>query len=110
MSPRQAASGLLLFTGVAHAAEWALRSHALVMLVFGVIYFALGLWLRRGGKAPLVVSALVPGLVGFGGAQQLLAAPAVDPVLAGMIAIDAVVVVCCLVSLLRAVAGATPRD
>jgi len=106
MNLRALASGLLLFTGIAHAAEWALRSHATPMLVFGAIYFALGLWLRRGGRAPLVASALVPALGGLGGAQQLLAARTIDPVLAGMVAIDAVVVVCCVVGLLRGEARA----
>jgi hypothetical protein len=105
MNPRAIASGLLLFTGVAHAAEYALRSHATPMLVFGAIYFALGLWLRRAGKPPLVASALIPALGGLGGAQQL-AAGAFDWVLAGMVAIDSVVVVCCAVSLLRGVARA----
>ncbi|MFI5321905.1 MAG: hypothetical protein ACHQ6V_20190, partial [Myxococcota bacterium] len=73
MNQRTIASGLLLFTGVAHAAEWALRSHATPMLVFGAIYFALGLWLRRPGKAPLIASAVLPALGGLGGAQQLAA-------------------------------------
>ncbi|HEY8120512.1 MAG TPA: hypothetical protein VII78_04285 [Myxococcota bacterium] len=106
MNPRTIASGLLLFTGVAHAAEWALRSHATPMLVFGAIYFALGLWLRRPGKAPLIASAVLPALGGLGGAQQLAAAPALDPVLAGMVAIDAVVVVCCVACLVKGEASA----
>jgi hypothetical protein len=106
MNPRTIASGLLLFTGVAHAAEWALRNHATPMLVFGAIYFALGLWLRRPGKAPLIASAVLPALGGLGGAQQLAAAPALDPVLAGMVAIDAVVVVCCVACLVKGEASA----
>ena len=101
MNPRALASGLLLFTGALHAAEYGLRSHALPMLVFGAIYFALGFWLRRAGKAPLIASALLPALGGFGGTQQLLAAGAVDPILAGMVAIDAVVVVCCVLCLVK---------
>ena len=109
MNPRAIASSLLLFTGVAHAAEYGLRSHALPMLVFGAIYFALGLWLRRAGKAPLIASALLPALGGFGGAQQLLAATgAIDPILAGMVAIDAVVVVCCVWTLARGDAASAP--
>ena len=109
VNPRSLASGLLLFTGVAHAAEWALRSHAAPMLLFGAIYFALGLWLRRAGKPPLIAGAAVPALGGLGGAQQLLAAPAIDPVLAGMVAIDAVVVVCCVMCLVRGESGASAR-
>lgn len=101
MNPRAIASGLLLFTGVAHAAEFALRSHAPAMLVAGAVYFALGLWLRRPGKLALVASAVLPALGGLGGLQQLRAAASVDPILAGMLAIDAVVVVCCVVALAR---------
>ncbi|MFI5320143.1 MAG: hypothetical protein ACHQ6V_11245, partial [Myxococcota bacterium] len=80
--------------------------HATPMLVFGAIYFALGLWLRRPGKAPLIASAVLPALGGLGGAQQLAAAPALDPVLAGMVAIDAVVVVCCVACLVKGEASA----
>ena len=104
---RALASALLLFSGALHAAEYGLRSHALPMLVFGAIYFALGLWLRRAGKAPLIASAPLPALGGFGGAQQLLgSAGAVDPILAGMVAIDAVVVVCCVLCLVKGEADA----
>ncbi len=108
MNPRALASGLLLFTGALHAAEYGLRSHALPMLVFGAIYFALGFWLRRAGKAPLIASVVLPALGGFGGAQALLAASPVDPILAGMVAIDAVVVVCCVVCLVKGEAASAP--
>lgn len=101
MNPRALASGLLLFTGVLHAAEYGLRSHALPMLVFGAIYFALGLWLRRAGKAPLIASVVLPALGGGLGVPGLLAAPVLDLVLAAMVAIDAVVVVCCVVCLVK---------
>jgi hypothetical protein len=101
MNPRTIASGLLLFTGVAHAAENLLRSHDPGMLVAGAIYFAIGLWLRRPGKLPLIAGAVLPALGGSLGTQQLLAAPAIDPVLGGMVAIDLVVVACCAVCLLK---------
>ena len=102
MNARMLASGLLLFTGFAHVLEYWLRSQAQTMLIAGIIYFALGVWLRRPGKAPLIASALLPALGGLGGTQQLLAAAgAVDPILAGMVAIDAVVVVCCVWSLVK---------
>jgi lipopolysaccharide export LptBFGC system permease protein LptF len=101
MNPRTIASGLLLFTGVAHVAEYFLRSHAAPMLVFGAIYFALGLWLRRVGKPPLIASVVLPGLGGLGGTQQLLTAGAIDPILAGMVAIDAVVVAVCVWCLVK---------
>ncbi len=106
MNLRAIASGLLLFTGVAHVAEYFARSHDSGMVVAGVVYFALGLWLRRAGKAPLVASAILPALGGGLGASQM-SAGAVDPILAGMIAIDAVVVACCVVCLVRGEAAAT---
>jgi hypothetical protein len=110
MNPRAIASGLLTFTGFAHVLEYWLRSHDQGMLIAGIVYFALGVWLRRPGKLPLIASAILPALGGLGGAQQLLAAPALDPILAGMVAIDAVVVACCVVCLVRgeAVAPAKP--
>ncbi len=96
---RSLASALLIFTGVAHLAEFALRSHAAVMAVAGVVYLALGLWLRRPGRLALWASLLLPALGGLGGFQQLR--QAFDPILAAMVAIDAVVVVCCAVVLWR---------
>ena len=107
MNPRTIASGLLLFTGVAHVAEFVVRSHELPMAVFGAIYFALGLWLRRPGKAGLIASTVLPAVGGLGGAMQMSAGP-VDPILAGMVAIDVVVVACCVWTLARgAAAGAS---
>ncbi len=101
MNPRAIAGGLLLFTGFAHVLEHWLRSQSREMLIAGIVYFALGVWLRRPGKLPLIAGSVLPALGGLGGAQQLLAAPAIDPILAGMIAIDLVVVACCVTCLLR---------
>ena len=108
MSPRTIASSLLLFTGFAHVLEYWLRSGAQTMLIAGIVYFALGVWLRRAGKLPLVASAILPALGGLGGAQQLAASGAIDPILAGMIAIDAVVVACCVWALARGEAASAP--
>ena len=99
MNPTSLASGLLIFTGFAHVLEHWLRSHESGMLIAGVVYFALGVWLRRPSKPALIASAVLPALGGLGGTQQLVAAGRFDPVLAAMIAIDAVVVVCALASL-----------
>jgi hypothetical protein len=97
VNTRALASGLLLFTGFAHVLEYWLRSQAQPMLIAGIVYFALGVWLRRPGKLALIAGALLPALGGLGGAQQLAAR--FDPVLAGMVAIDMVVVVCCVMSI-----------
>jgi hypothetical protein len=97
--PRSIASALLLFTGVAHVAEFALRSHAPPMLIAGIVYLALGLWLRRPGRIALWASLLLPAIGGLGGLQGLRAT--FDPILAVMVAIDAAVVVCCAAALWR---------
>jgi hypothetical protein len=64
------------------------------MAVFGVIYFALGLALRRPGAWPLWLSVLLPAVGGLGGSQLLR--ESFDPVLALFVAIDVAVVACCL--------------
>ena len=109
MNLRVLASGLLTFTGFAHVLEYWLRSHDPGMLIAGIVYFALGVWLRRPGKLPLIAGTILPALGGLGGTQQLLAAPALDAVLAGMVAIDAVVVVCCVACLVRGEASAPAK-
>jgi hypothetical protein len=101
MTPAALASWLLVFTGFAHVLEHWLRSHESGMLIAGIVYFALGVWLRRPSKPALIASAVLPALGGLGGTQQLVAAGRFDPILAGMIAIDAVVVVCCVIALMR---------
>jgi len=101
MNPTSLASGLLVFTGFAHVLEYWLRSHDNGMLIAGIVYFALGVWLRRPSKPALIVGALVPALGGIAGTQQLVASGTFDPILAGMIAIDAVVVLCCVMALMR---------
>jgi hypothetical protein len=110
MNLRALASGLLTFTAFAHVLEHLLRSHAPGMLIAGIVYGVLGTWLRWWpGKLALIVCAILPALGGLGGTQQLLAAPAIDPILAGMVAIDAVVVACCVVCLVRGAAGAPAK-
>jgi hypothetical protein len=109
MNLRALASGSLAFTGFAHVLEHLLRSHDRGMLIAGIVYFALGVWLRRPGKLPLIAGAILPALGGLAGTQQLLAAPAIDPILAGMVAIDALVVVCCVVCLVRGEASAPAK-
>jgi hypothetical protein len=92
---RTVASALLLFTGVAHLVKWFASSGAdgAGMAVFGGIYFALGLLLRRPGAWPLWLAAALPALGGLGGIGLLV--DRFDPVLALFVAIDVVVVACC---------------
>jgi hypothetical protein len=93
---RTIASGLLLFTGVAHLVRYFAASGAdgAGMAVFGVIYFALGLALRRPGAWPLWLAAVLPAVGGLGGSQLLR--ESFDPVMALFVAIDVVVVACCV--------------
>ena len=93
---RTIASALLLFTGVAHLVKYVASSGAdgAGMAVFGVIYFALGVLLRRPEAWPLWPAAVLPALGGIGGAGLLRAQ--FDPVLALFVAIDVVVVACCI--------------
>ena len=97
---RAIASALLLFTGVTHLLYYvAGTAQGAGMAVFGVIYFALGLALRRPGRWPLWLALLLPAIGGLGGSQLLRAG--FDPVLALFVAIDVAVVACCLGLIVR---------
>jgi hypothetical protein len=93
---RTIASGLLLFTGVAHLVHYAVSSGAggPGLAVFGVIYFVLGLLLRRPGAWPLWLAVALPAVGGLGGSSLLRTN--FDPILALFVAIDVAVVACCL--------------
>jgi len=93
---RTIASGLLLFTGVAHLVRYFAESGAdgAGMAVFGLIYFALGLALRRPGAWPLWLGAVVPAVGGLGGSALLR--EGLDPVMALFVAIDVAVVGVCV--------------
>jgi hypothetical protein len=93
---RTVASALLLFTGFAHLVKYFASSGAdgPGMAVFGVIYFVLGVALRAPGAWPLWLAVALPALGGLGGSGLLR--EHFDPVLALFVAIDVVVVVCCV--------------
>jgi len=93
---RKLASALMLFTGVAHGVYVLVAGEAgggAGAGLAGVIYFGIGLALRRPGAWPLWLGALLPALGGLGGAQLIL--QRFDPVLLLFVAIDVVVVGCC---------------
>lgn len=99
---RSIASGLLLFTGVAHLLYYFAGPGAAQgpgMAIFGVIYFALGILLRRPGRWPLWLATVLPALGGLGGAGQLR--ESFDPVMALFVAIDLAAVGACLSLLAR---------
>jgi hypothetical protein len=92
---RTIAMGLLLFTGVAHVVKYFADGAAETgMAVFGAIYFVLGVLLRRPGRWPLWLAAVLPAVGGLGGSAQL--GQHFDPVMALFVAIDVVVVACCV--------------
>jgi hypothetical protein len=94
---RKLASALMLFTGVAHVVYVLVAGEAgggTGAALAGVIYFGIGLGLRRPGTWPLWLGALLPALGGLGGIQLVL--QRFDPVLLLFVAIDVVVVACCV--------------
>jgi hypothetical protein len=94
---RKLASALMLFTGVAHVVYVLVAGEAgggAGAALAGVIYLGSGLALRRPGAWPLWPGALLPALGGLGGTQLVL--QRFDPVLLLFVAIDVVVVGCCV--------------
>lgn len=94
---RKLASALMLFTGVAHVVYVLVAGEAgggAGAALAGVVYFGIGLALRRPGAWPLWLGALLPALGGLGGTQ--LIRERFDPVLLLFVAIDVVVVACCI--------------
>jgi hypothetical protein len=94
---RKLASVLMLFTGVAHVVYVLVAGEAgggAGAALAGVVYFGIGLALRRPGAWPLWLGALLPALGGLGGTQ--LIRERFDPVLLLFVAIDVVVVACCI--------------
>ena len=95
--PRKLASALMLFTGVAHLLYVLVAGEAgggAGAAIAGVVYFGIGLALRRPGASPLRLGAVLPALGGLGGAQLVLAR--FDAVLLLFVAIDVIVVACCV--------------
>jgi hypothetical protein len=100
--PRKLASALMLFTGVAHLVYVLVAGEAgggAGAAIAGVVYFGIGLALRRPGAWPLWLGAILPALGGLGGVQLLLAR--FDPVMLLFVAIDVVVVACCIHGLVK---------
>jgi hypothetical protein len=93
---RKLASALMLFSGVAHVLYVLVAGEAsggTGAAVAGLIYFGIGLALRRPGAWQLWLGALLPALGGLGGTQLVL--QRFDAVLLLFVAIDVVVVACC---------------
>jgi hypothetical protein len=94
---RKLASALMLFTGVAHVVYVLVAGEAgggSGAALAGVVYLGIGFALRRPGAWPLWLGALLPALGGLGGTQLVL--QRFDVVLLLFVAIDVVVVACCV--------------
>ncbi len=101
-SARKLASGLLLFTGVAHVLYVLVAGEAgggAGSAIAGGIYFAIGFALRTAARWPVWLGAILPALGGLGGVQVLLAS--FDPVMLLFVLIDVVVVACCVSLLVK---------
>ncbi len=98
---RPIASALLIFTGLAHGAQYVRLDGkpGVVFAAFAAAYFAIGMTLRRPGRWQVWLGAILPAIGGLGGAVQLRSG--FDSVMALFVAIDVVVVACCATLLAR---------
>jgi hypothetical protein len=94
---RKLASALLLFTGVAHLLHVLMAGEAaggVGAALAGLLYFGIGIALRRPDVWPLWLGALLPALGGLGGTRLILAS--FNSVTLLFVLIDVVVVGCCV--------------
>ena len=93
---RYLAAGLLCLTGIIHVVQLGmaqLDAAVIIMVIFGVAYLFIGVFLFRNNKTACYFGAIVP-LIGLClGALSMLKNPAI--LMAFLIAIDVVVVISC---------------
>lgn len=101
---RDTASALLLISGVTHVAQlfvYPENVSARGASLFGVIYFALGLFLRFSrGNAAVWLSAILPAIGGVLGVWRFIHLHR-NPFSVFHVAIDLIVVPCCMYLLAR---------
>ena len=100
---RYLAAGLLLLTGVLHILpiiKTPSDPNSLPMLVFGIIYFAIGVLLLMKIRFSSLLGVIFP-LVGLGTGFFVVGIKNWDTMLSFMFVIDAVILVCCLILLLN---------
>ncbi|MGE0409716.1 MAG: hypothetical protein AB7P23_10725 [Amphiplicatus sp.] len=105
---KQAASALLLATGVFHlivAVMGAPSELKIPLVVFGVGYFGLGIWTRMGGRTAFLTTILVTALgIVFGGQYYLAhGGPATLPVAC---AVNVFILAACALWLVKMKSGA----
>jgi len=94
---RSVGSALLLLSGVAHLVHVLVAGEAaggVGAALAGVVYFGIGLALRRPERWPLWLGAVLPALGGLGGTQLVFAR--FNAVTLLFVMVDVVVVACCV--------------
>lgn len=100
---RYLAAGLLLLTGILHILPMFKAPsdpNSIPMLIFGIAYFAVGIMLIMKIKFDSLLGVIFP-LIGLGTGFFVVGIKNWNTMLTFMFAIDAVVVVCCLILLLN---------
>ena len=100
---RYLAAGLLLLTGILHILpmfQTPSDPNSLPMLIFGIAYFAVGVMLIMKIKFDSLLGIIIP-LIGLGVGLFMIGIKNWTAMLTFLFAIDAVVVICCLILLLN---------
>jgi uncharacterized membrane protein HdeD (DUF308 family) len=107
--PRKLAAALMLLSGVTHVAQLAVypaHAHVVTAAVFGVLYFAIGLYLLQPKRAALWCGALFPLIGGSLGIYRFIALQP-NPFTVFHVIIDLVVIAICVRLLLQKPAAVT---
>ncbi len=99
---RYLAALLMVITGILHVLPMFKEvkdPNAIPMLVFGIVYFAIGVLLFMDKKFSQILGIVFP-LIGLGVGFGVVGLKNWDTMLTIMFIIDAVVVICCLILLL----------
>ena len=102
-SIRYLASLLMILTGVLHALPvFTVQRdiHALHLLAFGIVYFTIGIMLMRNMKISAALGIIFP-LLGIGTGFFVIGLPNWTTMLGILFAIDAIVVICCIVLFIK---------
>ena len=102
-SIRYLAAFLMILTGVMHVLPMFKSpqdSNALPMLIFGIIYFGIGVLLILKFKYSYILGIVFP-LIGLGTGFFVVGIKNWDVILSIMFAIDAIVVICCVLLILN---------
>ena len=100
---RYLAAGLLLLTGILHILpmfKTPSDPNSIPMLIFGIAYFAVGVMLIMKIKFDSLLGIIIP-LIGLGVGLFMIGIKNWTAMLTFLFAIDAVVVICCLILLLN---------